>query len=107
MTKNIAVSLLRLMPKERYNMNNKYVIAFTCKSYNDETKETYAGPGFGNNHTMPYEDIERAYKFSSFDVAKKFYEDYKDQLSTVSVYNPCIKRIDLTFLGYLDDWTSK
>ena len=50
-------------------------------------------------------DIANRDNFNGY--PKKFYEDYKDQLSTASVCNPCIKRIDLTFLGYLDDWTSK
>lgn len=88
-------------------MNNKYVIAFAYKMYSDDLLETYAGPGFGGYHTGPFSDFDRAFKFDSFDEAKNFYKNYKDQLAATNVCNPCIKRIDLTFLGYLDDWTAK
>jgi hypothetical protein len=82
---------------------DKYVIAFLCNMYNGKLEETYAGPGFGKYHTMPYSDIDRAFKFNSFEEAKKFYENYKDELRATDVLNPCVKRICLTFLGRLDN----
>lgn len=91
-------------------MNNKYVIAFTCKMYNDDILETYAGPGLGGYHTSPttpFSDFDRAFKFDSFKEAKKFYNDYydyyKEFLDTKNIFDPCIKKIELSLSGYLKE----